>query len=123
MHCELYVYHACHKAHYFTPTDVDLYNLHVVDASDQCIQVLWDHPPDVTPGALIYKVILRKVDSFNFKYEWSTADTQATVCNLTPETVYTLQLSSKTKDSTVNTRAGITTLTVRTHGEWPTPII
>ena len=99
-----------------SPADIDLYNLNVVNTSDKCISVLWDHPPDVTPGTLIYNMALE--DEKDFEYEWSTPDTQGTVCNLGPGTTYTFKLTSKSVDPKIHTtQAGITTLRVKTIGK------
>ena len=99
-----------------SPVDIDLYNLKVVNASDKCITVMWDHPPDVTPGTLTYNVVLR--DEKDFDYKWSTPDTQGTVCNLSPGTTYTFKLTSKTTDPSIHTtRARTTTMKVVTSGE------
>ena len=99
-----------------SPADIDLYNLNVVNTSDKCISVLWDHPPDVTPGTLTYNVALR--DEKDFEYEWSTLDTQGTACNLNPGTSYTFRLTSKGADSKIHTsQAGNTMLRVKTIGK------
>ena len=99
-----------------SPVDIDLYNLKVVNASDKCITVMWDHPPNVTPGTLTYNMVLR--DEKDFEYKWSTPNTQGTVCNLSPGTTYTFRLTSKSTDpSILTTRAGTTTLRIKTIGK------
>ena len=111
-----YVLYILHSYSDMSPADIDLYNLNVVNASDKCISVLWDHPPDVTPGTLTYNMGLE--DEKDFEYEWSTPDTQATVCNLSPGTAYTIRLTSKSTDPSIYaTQAGTTTMKVSTSGE------
>ena len=99
-----------------SPVDIDLYNLKVVNASDKCITVMWDHPPDVTPGTLTYNMVLG--DEKDFEYKWSTPNTQGTVCNLSPGTTYSFRLTSKSTDpSILTTQAGTTTLRIKTIGK------
>jgi hypothetical protein len=95
-------------------SDIDLYNLNIVDANDQCVHVLWDHPPDVTPGSLTYSVLLR--NEGNVVRTISTTGTQATVCDLCSRTVYTVTLTSTSNDSMVTTQAGDSTVRVQTNG-------
>ena len=99
-----------------SPADIDLYNLNVVNTSDKCISVLWDHPPDVTPGTLTYNVAFK--DEKDFEHKWSTPDTQGTVCNLSPGTMYTIRLTSQSTDPSIyTTQAGTTTMRVKTTGK------
>ena len=103
----------CYFNTHSSSTDIDLYNLNVVNASDKCISVLWDHPPDVTPGKLTYNVVLR--DGDHIVNEITTKDTQVIVCDLCSRSVYTVSLSSN--DTVVTTQAGDTSVRVRTNGQ------